>query len=166
MNRREQVRNWVGAALRVGLGFWVGWLGLAKVLDPVTFLKAVRQYDVIHSPWLLNATAILLPWLEVFCAVLLVVGIAVRGTSWLLACLLAGFTVLVGVHGWQLAAAQGLAPCAVRFDCGCGTGEVWLCTKLLENAVMLGVSVVLGSGRLGRAGSVRYALLAGCATRA
>ena len=150
---------WLGTLVRVALGLWLGGLGLVKALDPVTFLKAVRQYGLLETPWLLNAVAILLPWLEVFCGLLLVAGVAVRGTSWLLALLLAGFTALVAVHGWQLAEMHQMALCAVKFDCGCGTGEVRLCHKLAENLLMLAGCMWLGTGRVGCGGALRYELI-------
>ena len=151
--------TWLGTLVRVALGLWVGGLGLVKALDPVTFLKAVRQYGLLETPWLLNAVAILLPWLEVFCGLLLVAGVAVRGTAWLLALLLTGFTALVAVHGWQLAEMHQMALCAVKFDCGCGTGEVRLCHKLAENLLMLAGCMWLGTGRVGCGGALRYELI-------
>jgi len=33
-------------------------------------------------------------------------------------------------------AAKPIAYCDVRFDCGCGTGEVYICRKLAENAAL------------------------------
>ncbi|MCS7089740.1 MAG: hypothetical protein RMN51_01505 [Verrucomicrobiota bacterium] len=152
----------LGLGVRWFLGLWVGWLGLLKAWDPVLFLKAVRQYGLIDTPWVLNATAILLPWLEVFSALLLLLGIAVRGTAWLLAGMLVGFTVLVGWHGWQLHVAHQMPFCAIRFDCGCGTGEIHLCTKLAENAVLIGSALWLGTGRAGQLWSVRYHLVRSC----
>ncbi|GIX50463.1 MAG: hypothetical protein KatS3mg132_657 [Limisphaera sp.] len=155
----KSVGVWLGTLVRVALGLWVSWLGLVKAFDPVTFLKAVRQYGLLETPWLLNAVAILLPWLEVFCGLLLLAGVAVRGTAWLLGLLLAGFTVLVAVHGWQLAEAHQMALCAVKFDCGCGTGEVRLCHKVAENLLMLAGCIWLGTGRVARSGALRFELI-------
>ena len=44
--------------------------------------------------------------------------------------------------------AGGAVPfCAIRFDCGCGGGEVAICRKLVENTILFGmaVGVVRGS---------------------
>lgn len=158
MKPTGQWKEAIGVGLRGLLGLWVGWLGMLKVLDPVTFLKAVRQYGLTENPWLLNGTAILLPWLEVLCGLLLILGVAVRGTAWLLTVLLIGFTLVVAWHGWQLHTLTQIPLCAVKFDCGCGTGEVRLCAKLVENVLLTAVATCLGTGIAGRAWALRYSL--------
>ena len=35
----------------------------------------------------------------------------------------------------------GMPFCDVRFDCGCGTGEVFICSKLAENTVLVLLSL-------------------------
>ena len=58
-----------------------GHMGLNKALHPEAFLKLVRQYELVQSPLMLNLIAAGLPWFEVFCGVLLVLGLAVRGSA-------------------------------------------------------------------------------------
>src|SRR5881392_4191009 len=53
------------------------YMGLSKALNPVEFLKLVRQYEMVSNPILLNSIAAALPWFEVFCGVLLLSGVAV-----------------------------------------------------------------------------------------
>lgn len=112
------------------------YFGLGKALHPVEFLKLVRQYGVLESSLLLNLTAAVLPWLEVVCGALLLAGVAVRGTALVLAALLGVFSLLVLGRALEIREATALAFCAIRFDCGCGSGEVFICRKLLENAVL------------------------------
>jgi len=119
------------------------YMGLNKALHPVEFLKLVRQYDAIHAPFLLNLTASTLPWMEVFCGVMLLAGIAVRGTAVVLVAMLIPFTILVLLRAMAISKAGGLALCDVRFDCGCGAGEVWICGKLAENVVLTAFSGTL-----------------------
>jgi uncharacterized membrane protein YphA (DoxX/SURF4 family) len=99
------------------------YLGLAKALYPVDFLKSLRQYGLIENHVLLNLTAATLPWFEVFCGLLLVCGIAVRGSALALLTLLIPFSWLVFSRAWSLHHDQGIPFWAVRFDCGCGTGR-------------------------------------------
>lgn len=139
------------------LGAFMVYMGLAKALDPVGFLKLVRQYDLVQTPLLLNSIAATLPWFEVFCGVLLVAGIAVRGSAALLLLMLVPFTVIVLKRALAIQAASGIAFCAVKFDCGCGAGEIQICHKLVENGVMMLLSVWLLTGR-GRRFAARYAL--------
>lgn len=132
--------------------------GLGKALHPVEFLKLVRQYDLATMPLLLNSISACLPWFEVFCGVLLMLGVAVRGTAAILAAMLVPFTLLVLKHALAIQSALGLAFCAVKFDCGCGTGEVFICHKLVENSLLMILLLFLASGQ-GRRLSARYSLM-------
>jgi uncharacterized membrane protein YphA (DoxX/SURF4 family) len=134
------------------------YMGLNKALDPVDFLKLLRQYDLTQSSLLLNSLAAVLPWFEVFCGLLLLAGIAVRGTALTLLFLLAPFTWVVLHRALLLQAAQNIPFCAVKFDCGCGTGEEFICRKLLENFLLILLSGWLLSGH-GRQWSLRFSLI-------
>lgn len=64
--------------------WWLGvvfiYMGLHKALPhPEGFLKLVRQYDMVSNPVWLNMIGAALPWFEVYCGVLLLAGVAVRG---------------------------------------------------------------------------------------
>ena len=132
--------------------WWLGcvfiYMGLNKALPhPEYFLKLVRQYDIVTDPLLLNSIGAALPWFEVFCGLLLVFGVAVRGSALLLLVMLVPFTLVVLNRALAIAAATGKAFCAVKFDCGCGAGEVFICHKLVENTVLLLLSAWLLTGR-------------------
>jgi uncharacterized membrane protein YphA (DoxX/SURF4 family) len=146
-------------AARWLLGALFVYMGLKKGLDPVSFLKLVRQYDMVQTPFLLNSISATLPWFEVFCGVLLLAGIAVRGTALTLACVLIPFTAVVWHRALVLQATRGVPFCAVKFDCGCGAGEVFICGKLLENAGLILLAFWLLAGR-GRTFALRYSLSA------
>jgi uncharacterized membrane protein YphA (DoxX/SURF4 family) len=133
-------------------------MGLSKALHPVDFLKLLRQYDIVQSSLLLNSMAAALPWFEVFCGLLLLLGIAVRGTALTLMVMLVPFTGLVLHRALLLQSALAIPFCAVKFDCGCGTGEEFICRKLLENFLLLLLSVWLLLGH-GRQLSLRFNLL-------
>jgi len=140
------------------LGALFIYMGLTKALEPVEFLKLVRQYDLTQSFWLLDSIAALLPWFEVFCGLLLLAGIAVRGAALMLVVMLVPFTVAVFQRALDIQAAQAIPFCAVKFDCGCGTGEVFICRKLLENLLLMIISLWLLSGR-GQKLCVRHSLI-------
>jgi uncharacterized membrane protein YphA (DoxX/SURF4 family) len=134
------------------------YLGLNKALDPVDFLKLVRQYDVVENSLLLNSIAAALPWFEVFCGLLLLAGVAVRGTALMLIFMLVPFTILVFHRALILQAAQNIPFCAVNFDCGCGAGKEFICRKLLENFLLILLSGWLLAG-YGRQLSLRFSLV-------
>jgi uncharacterized membrane protein YphA (DoxX/SURF4 family) len=144
-------------AARWALGALFVYTGLEKGLDPASFLKLVRQYDMVQTPFLLNSIAAALPWFEVFCGALLLAGIAVRGTALTLAGVLIPFTAVVWHRALVLEGARAIPFCAVKFDCGCGTGEEFICRKLLENTGLILLAFWLLAGR-GRLLALRYSL--------
>jgi uncharacterized membrane protein YphA (DoxX/SURF4 family) len=134
------------------------YLGLNKALHPVEFLKLVRQYEWVQDPLWLNSIAAALPWFEVFCGILLLAGVAVRGSALMLLLMLLPFTLLVLQRALAMRTALAIPFCAVKFDCGCGTGEVFICRKLVENGGLVLLSGWLLTGR-GRRLCARYSLI-------
>ena len=110
---------------------------------------------MVQSSLALNSIALALPWFEVFCGLLLLAGIAVRGAALLLAAMLAVFTAVVLHRALGIQAARAIPFCAVKFDCGCGGGPEFICAKLPENIGMLLLALCLLAGR-GRAFCALY----------
>ncbi|HZL99208.1 MAG TPA: MauE/DoxX family redox-associated membrane protein [Planctomycetota bacterium] len=119
-------------------------LGALKIGDPVGFLKAVRQFGVVADtdPTLLNAVAAWLPWIEVSCGLLLLLGAGVRGAALIVLAMLLVFTPAIASRGIELRAAGGGPFCDIAFDCGCGTGVVNVCSKLAQNAALIGLALL------------------------
>lgn len=140
------------------LGVVFVYMGLIKGLDPYEFAKLIRQYDMVNSSLLLNSIAAALPWFEVFCGLLLLAGVAVRGAALMLVAMLVPFTALVLKQALKVASAKAIAFCAVKFDCGCGSGEVFICHKLPENCALILLAAWLLAG-YGRHLCLRYNLL-------
>ncbi len=84
------------------------WAGLLKILDPLEFAQNIANYRVF-SPDLSLLTAIVLPWLEILCGVLVIFGIFRSASSLLLSGLLAAFLVLIMVTIFR----------GLDVDCGC-----------------------------------------------
>jgi uncharacterized membrane protein YphA (DoxX/SURF4 family) len=126
----------------------LGWVDLAS---PVDFMKVIREYHLVPEQawWLLNATAVMLPWIEVLCGLLLILGIATRGAALTLLIMLLVFTPAVAHQAITLyQTTPGISFCAVEFNCGCGAGVVNACSKLTENALLIIASLyVLLSSR-------------------
>lgn len=129
-------------AARWLLGAAFIYLGTAKALDPVEFLKQVEAYKLLTTPPLLNLTAVVLPWIEITCGLLLITGVALRGTALVTLGLLVVFTAAILDRGLNLAGEQDTRLCVIKFDCGCGTGEVFVCNKLAENTLMIGLATL------------------------
>ena len=146
-----------GLLARLVLGTVFIYMGFSEALHPEQFLKLVHQYGIVTNPILLNSIAAALPWFEVFCGLLLVSGIAVRGAALMLVGMLVPFTFVVLHRALAIASAKSIAFCAVKFDCGCGAGEVLICHKIIENLLMLLLAIWLLIG-YGRPLALRFAL--------
>jgi uncharacterized membrane protein YphA (DoxX/SURF4 family) len=155
--RKSSALEAAGVAARWLVGGAFVYMGLNKALHPVDFLKLVHQYDIVTTPFLLNSIGAALPWFEIFCGVLLVLGVAVRGTALVMITMLVPFTVLVLRRALAISAAQHILFTQVKFDCGCGTGEVFIWKKMVENATLMLLSVWLVSGA-GRKFCARFSL--------
>jgi len=107
---------------------------------------------------LLNLIAACLPWFEAFCGLLLLAGVAVRGTALMLVGMLVPFTALVIKRALAIYASTHPASfCAIKFDCGCGMGEVFICAKVLENTSLMLLSIWLLFG-FGKRWAAKYKL--------
>jgi len=101
----RHVAEWVPRLL-VGAIFI--YTGTTKVLDPHTFIKEVRAYEL--APLVLsNLVALVLPWVELIAGVLLIVGRWRREAR-----LLIGLMLVVFLAAKAIVLGQGR-----RVDCGC-----------------------------------------------
>ena len=140
------------------LGALFLYMGLSKALHPVDFLKLIRQYDLVQSHTLLNLIAATLPWFEALCGLLLLTGVAVRGSALLLVAMLVPFTIIVARRALAMHATGTIPFCAIKFDCGCGAGEVFICRKLAENTLLTLLAAALIFARHGKL-YLRHSLL-------
>jgi uncharacterized membrane protein YphA (DoxX/SURF4 family) len=107
---------WPAAALlaRITVGALFIYAATGKILDPLQFAEEIRAYEL--APVLTtNAIAIVLPWLELFAGLLVVVGLWRAEARLLILVMLAGFTV-----GKLSVEARGM-----DIDCGCWSSD-WM----------------------------------------
>jgi len=100
---------WVDITLRGFLAVVMVWAGLSKIVDPASFYGAILAYQLPLPQLFLKGTAVIIPWLEIFCGLLLVANTARRAT---LVLVLALFTVFLAVVGQAFF--RGL-----NISCGC-----------------------------------------------
>ncbi len=139
LRRLDAVSIPLPVIVRVLLGVYFIYSGINKAIDPIDFLKAIRTYGALPEspPFFLNATAIVLPWLEIVCGVGLVLGVLRRGAGLTIGLMLCVFTPAILFRALSMMNEQGLSFFAVEFDCGCGTGREIIWIKLLKNTVLL-----------------------------
>ncbi len=115
------------ARLIVGAVFIV--VGVSKIADPNLFAKEIANYRMLPEI-LINSVAIVLPWIELICGVLLILGVRLRASAAVIFVLLLLFNIMVAT-AW----ARGL-----NIDCGCyshiARQTVGL-PKLLENTGLM-----------------------------
>jgi uncharacterized membrane protein YphA (DoxX/SURF4 family) len=136
-------RSMTGWVARWVLGICFVYLGLNKAWNPTDFLKAVHQYGWVDQTLFLTWIAALLPWLEVFCGLLLLVGFWVRGAAFVVFGMLVFFSGIILHRALRIHETTGVDFCEIRFDCGCGNGAVLVCRKLVENALLTALSLAL-----------------------
>jgi len=129
---------------RIVLGVLFLWMGSQKVGHPIEFLKQIHLYGMLpeEPAYFLNSTAIVLPWLEVFCGTALILGIWVRGAATMLAVMLAVFTPAIFLRALAIHQSEGTPFFDIAFDCGCGSGVVVIWRKLLANSSLFLVSLI------------------------
>lgn len=66
--------------LRIGLGLLFIYASAEKIYNPVGFADAIANYRILPAQ-LINPAALLLPWVEFLCGVLLVAGIFIKGSA-------------------------------------------------------------------------------------
>lgn len=106
-------------SFRLVLGAMFLYAGIVKIADPAAFAQAVANYRILPLA-LVNAAAVILPWVEVLAGASLVLGLFLPGGSLLTAGLLLIFAVALGFDLWR----------GIDISCGCfGTSEArvtWL----------------------------------------
>jgi putative oxidoreductase len=100
--------RYLPAAVRIILGGLFIYAALLKIIDPVAFAGSVAAYQIV--PYFASyLTAAVLPFLELFCGVLLVCGYRVKGAALIVACLNVVF----------MAALASAIVRGLDIDCGC-----------------------------------------------
>jgi uncharacterized membrane protein YphA (DoxX/SURF4 family) len=110
----------------------------------IAFLKLIKQYKMmpLDPPFYLNYTALILPWLEMVCAVALILGIFVRGAGVTVFGMLVVFTIAIGVRAVDMVDKTGMSFFDIEFDCGCGGGPVNIFWKLVANSTWILLSLI------------------------
>jgi putative oxidoreductase len=68
-----------------------------KIADPPAFAHMIANYRLFPTP-LIHAAALVLPWVEMFSGIALVLGVAWRTAGKLAAALLVAFLISIGVN--------------------------------------------------------------------
>jgi len=120
--------------LRLVLGGLFIWASLYKISHPAEFAENIYNYRMLPAE-LVNLMAIVMPWLELICGTLIILGPMIRGSALLVSLMLGIF--IIALSG---AIARGL-----DITCGCfgGGGRPVAIETLLEDIPMLIAAVII-----------------------
>lgn len=130
----EQTKRLGGLVCRIVLGFVFIYAGIGKIVEPNVFAKEIMNYRLLPEI-IAKATAITLPWFELFIGFLLLFGVRTKTASILSSGLLIIFTLSV-----LSAIIRGL-----NINCGCFSQHIeyvgW--KKIVENLALILISIYL-----------------------
>ena len=131
----DAVRKYLALALRIALGGVFLYAGSLKIADPAAFAGSIAVYKLIPTfgNYLVSAT---LPWIEVLCGILIIIGYRLRAGA-----VLVLLMNLVFVVALTSAIIRGL-----DIDCGCfrqGGPKTSPWAALIRDLVLIAGTVVL-----------------------
>lgn len=129
---RDVLGRWLALAFRLYLGGVFVYASVYKIGYAAEFAETVASYQIVPA-LAVNAVALVLPWLELICGVLLVAGVRVRTVSAMLGVLLVVFCVAVTMN----------LLIETPIDCGCfhAMEERMTWMTLVRDLVWLGMAV-------------------------
>ena len=95
--KRIITSEYLALVIRLYIGSIFIYASMSKITDPAVFAENIAAYRIMPY-WGLNLTAIILPWLELICGFLLVIGLRTRATALILAGMLSIFTAFVIIN--------------------------------------------------------------------
>lgn len=146
---------WLSIRVQIGLGAIFAVSALPKIADPPSFAHMIYNYRLVPGA-LVNAFALVMPWVEILAGLALILGLWRRETA-----IVVGLLVLVFITAIGFNLARGHA-----VDCGCfdvhAAGKSreeqladmrWVLVR--DIGILLMVVQVLAASRKERSGSVR-----------
>jgi hypothetical protein len=127
--------RWIELACRLLLGGVFVYASLDKILHPTQFAKVVYNYQMLPLP-LSNLLAMILPWLELFAGLALIIGVLLAESALLLSGLLAVFIFALSLNLYR----------GIDVDCGClslsGGRSIGILTVVEDVCLLLAALVV------------------------
>ncbi len=102
--------NTIHLLLRVFTGIVFILASWDKLLDPMSFARVIHNYQIVPS-FMVNLVAIILPWMELICGLLLISGLLIKGSVFIIDSLLFIFILALGFNLYR----------GLDISCGCFT---------------------------------------------
>lgn len=100
--------SWFELLVRVSLGLLFFYSSIHKIADPAEFAKIIYGYS-LYPLWMINISAILVPYFELIAGISLILGIYPRSGAFVINGLLLVFIVSISINLIR----------GHEFDCGC-----------------------------------------------
>jgi uncharacterized membrane protein YphA (DoxX/SURF4 family) len=124
--------EYLALVLRLAVGGFFIYASMSKIPYPAQFAEATANYRLIPY-WLLNLSAVILPWIEFVSGLFLIIGFMSRVSATLIGSMLIMFNIMVLVNMYW----------GAPISCGCydTVGEPIGWRKIIENLVFLAFTV-------------------------
>lgn len=86
--------QYLNLAARIIVGLIFIYAGIGKVIEPEKFAKEIFNYSILPY-FLINITALIMPWLEVIVGIFLIAGIRIKASGFISSGLMAVFIIAV-----------------------------------------------------------------------
>lgn len=118
---------------RIILGAIFVWASFDKLLHPNEFAEIIYNYK-IFTRQMVNLPAVVLPWIEFACGMLLIIGFFCRGSALIINCLLIIFMAALGYAFYR----------GLDIRCGCFTLSPAANRIAITDLIVNGVLLILG----------------------
>ena len=109
MTAREALTHpWLTVRMQIALGAIFVAAAIPKIVDPPSFAHMIYNYRILPGQ-LVNASAIVLPWLEIAAGMALILGVWVKAARNLIVAMLVAFIIAIAINLLRNNA----------IDCGC-----------------------------------------------
>jgi uncharacterized membrane protein YphA (DoxX/SURF4 family) len=88
---------WLTVRMQIAVGVLFAAAALPKIFDPPAFAQMIYNYRILPG-FAVNATALVMPWLELLAGVGLILGIWRRSSATMIGALLLVFIIALGIN--------------------------------------------------------------------